>query len=146
MDNFWRQRADCGNKSATCFNCLFQNTIISLFVCPLWLKIMSLSLHFCPFNNLKNYISTALYCTVCGIIMYVTGFSLTNISLIEFSLNSIWIVYEAAPGRHFNSLSFECIVSIKLPSLMGGDELSLDVFRGLFGLSLSSLNAFGCYL
>ena len=33
-----------------------------------------------------------------------------------------------------------------LPSPMGSDELSLDVFRGLFGLSLSSLNAFGCYL
>lgn len=48
----------------------------------------------------------------------------------------------------FYSLAFECIVSIKQSSHPRWVVMNYlrKVFGGLFGLSLSSLNACGCYL
>lgn len=118
---------------------------------------------FGSFNNLVHYIfplpSTEHVCGINilekdGLMVYVACFWLTHISMIEFSLNWIWIVYESACKSVLfflffpRSLAFECIVSIKQSSPPRWVVINYHrkVFGGLFGLSLSSLNSFGCYL
>lgn len=102
---------------------------------------------------LANHISFSCYCTCLSVwcshlpkrhaVVYITGFWLSNRSMIE-------TVYEAPCGKHsdlFCPLAVECVrIKQSSPPRWVVMNYLWKVFWSLFGLPLSSFNAFGCYL
>lgn len=96
----WARLRPFGNNTAICLNCFFTKQALNQQFIRLStvVKIKEFCLVLCSFNNFSNYTSTTLpwlsvwyyyLKTMDRLMVYVTGFWLTNISVIDFSLNEI---------------------------------------------------------